>query len=182
MNLPKKKCTKCARKLDTSNFNKDKSKPDGLYIWCKKCLAAHHLKYNKKLRRRKKIHYPRTKLCPSCNENKKASEFYINKSNLEGLSSHCILCYRKNSLKKKYNMTIEQWEDIFESQGRRCFICRNNVTNKVGWVVDHDHKTGKNRAILCDSCNKMLGHAKENPETLLSASNYLKSEGLSITN
>ncbi len=43
-----------------------------------------------------------------------------------------------------------------------------------GLCVDHDHKTGEIRGLLCDSCNNGLGRFKDNPEILASALSYLQ--------
>ena len=42
-----------------------------------------------------------------------------------------------------------------------------------GWVVDHDHETGDVRGVLCNPCNIILGKAKDNPDILKNAANYL---------
>lgn len=46
---------------------------------------------------------------------------------------------------------------MLEEQGNRCAIC-NEASTKRAMSIDHDHKTGKVRGLLCDSCNLSLGH------------------------
>ncbi|MBQ8251507.1 MAG: Hpy99I family type II restriction endonuclease [Alphaproteobacteria bacterium] len=74
------------------------------------------------------------------------------------------------SEKNKWNK-IKPNMEIFE-----CPICRKKtipgLTSKV--VLDHDHKTGKGRAWICDSCNTGLGRFKDDIELLESAIQYLK--------
>ena len=60
---------------------------------------------------------------------------------------------RKWGLKKKYNMTIEQYQEILEKQKGCCEIC-NRLAKRL--VVDHNHKTGKVRGLICDRCNLWL--------------------------
>ena len=62
---------------------------------------------------------------------------------------------------------------LMEKQGNRCAICGR----EVDLVLDHDHGTGKNRGMLCNLCNLLLGHAGDNVERLQSAIDYLKAHG-----
>ena len=80
-------------------------------------------------------------------------------------------------LKRKYNLSIEDWKKIFNSQNKCCAICKNNKTGLRGFVVDHNHQSGKVRAILCDNCNKLLGHAKDSPSVCRLAAEYLEKWG-----
>jgi hypothetical protein len=83
--------------------------------------------------------------------------------------------YRVHHLRRWYRMTIDEWNELFESQGKRCAICRCvEHPGKRPWHMDHDHSTGQLRGILCQQCNLMLGHAKDNLETLRAAIAYLR--------
>lgn len=82
---------------------------------------------------------------------------------------------RQSALRRNFNLTQVQWEELFTAQGNLCAICR---TDQPGgghfWSTDHDHKTKMVRGILCHHCNLILGHAKDNPATLLAAIAYLR--------
>lgn len=81
---------------------------------------------------------------------------------------------RKRLLKTQYNLTPEQWAQMFADQGSCCSICKSPEPNsKKGWSTDHCHTTGKVRGILCPLCNKALGLFKDNPATLQNAITYL---------
>ena len=54
---------------------------------------------------------------------------------------------------------------------KNCQICDKPFGHKV---VDHDHKTGKIRGLLCRQCNFGLGHFRDNPDSLEKAATYLK--------
>jgi hypothetical protein len=82
--------------------------------------------------------------------------------------------YRQYDLMGTYRITIEEWNSLFESQGRVCAICSTDKSGGRNWNLDHDHKTKKNRAILCAHCNLMLGHSLDNPEILDRAAEYLR--------
>ena len=77
-------------------------------------------------------------------------------------------------LKKNYGITIAERDAIFEAQDKKCAICKSSTTKGLGWHVDHCHKTKQVRGILCNHCNLMIGHARDNPETLISAVAYLE--------
>lgn len=85
---------------------------------------------------------------------------------------------RARLLRNKYNLTPDQFDSMFLSQGSCCAICKSpEPGSKKGWVVDHCHFSEKVRGILCPPCNMMLGQSKDNLETLQSAIDYLRSNG-----
>jgi hypothetical protein len=57
-------------------------------------------------------------------------------------------------LKRNYNLTREEYEKKCKEQGYLCLICKR----KSKLCVDHDHRTGKVRGLLCSSCNAQLGY------------------------
>lgn len=59
------------------------------------------------------------------------------------------------------------------SQHNSCAICRKKFESIRKTFIDHDHKTGKVRALLCASCNSMIGHANDNTDILYSAIKYI---------
>jgi hypothetical protein len=73
-------------------------------------------------------------------------------------------------LKSRYNLDIKTYNEMLKSNEHRCYIC--NKADRL--VVDHDHSDGKVRGLLCHNCNIMLGHAKDNCDTLSKAIQYLK--------
>lgn len=79
-----------------------------------------------------------------------------------------------------YGITYEQAETLFKSQKGLCAICYKPLNFSSGRRghdgpnIDHCHKTGKVRGVLCAHCNNMLGCAKDNLKTLSSAISYLK--------
>lgn len=81
---------------------------------------------------------------------------------------------RKHRLKSDYGITQEDYADMWEAQDGKCAICGG--VNKDGrlLLVDHDHKTGKVRGLLCHNCNVMLGNAKDKVEVLAAGIAYLE--------
>lgn len=80
-------------------------------------------------------------------------------------------------LKKKFGLSLQQWELIFEAQGRCCAACGNDAPGAYGkknnWTTDHDHTTGEVRGIICIPCNLALGWLGDTLETVTK-----RSEGL----
>lgn len=78
-------------------------------------------------------------------------------------------------LADRYGITSEQYEEMVRAQGGRCAICGtdNPGRKRTKWAVDHCHKTGRVRGLLCTKCNPGLGYFQDSPELLLAAARYL---------
>lgn len=82
---------------------------------------------------------------------------------------------RRRFLKKSSGATLEDFNTMFENQQGYCKICGKHQANlKRALNVDHNHKTGKLRGLLCNSCNLGLGMFKDNLILLELAIKYLK--------
>lgn len=81
---------------------------------------------------------------------------------------------REYQLKHNYGITIKEFDEIFESQGSCCAICKSTEPIGKNWHLDHCHKSLKNRAILCCSCNQAIGLVKEDINILLLMIKYLE--------
>ena len=83
---------------------------------------------------------------------------------------------RENKFKRVYGLTNEDYDKMLQEQNFCCKICgiKNSETKQGYLVVDHCHKSGKVRSLLCNGCNTGLGLLKENPEVLEKAAQYLR--------
>jgi hypothetical protein len=87
--------------------------------------------------------------------------------------------YRSAHLKSEYGLTTAEYEAMLKSQNNCCAICKQEETwtYKNGRVaslsVDHDHKTGKIRGLLCRDCNQSLGKFKDDYALVYAAYQYL---------
>jgi Recombination endonuclease VII. len=81
----------------------------------------------------------------------------------------------QDRLKKVYNLTFKEYTNMLVTQDFCCAICKTRITNiPKPLFVDHDHKTGKVRGLLCCSCNSGLGLFKDSRYMLHSAIRYLE--------
>jgi Recombination endonuclease VII len=80
---------------------------------------------------------------------------------------------RENNLKRKFNLTIKDYNKILELQNNKCFICQKPSLSK-NLAVDHEHKTGLIRGLLCNMCNRALARFNDNSLLLQRAAIYLE--------
>jgi len=84
--------------------------------------------------------------------------------------------YRKHDLSRHYGVTPEWFDAKLAEQGGGCAICgalENNAKNRK-MHVDHNHKTGENRGILCHRCNTALERVDSVPEWIPKVVQYLQ--------
>jgi hypothetical protein len=75
--------------------------------------------------------------------------------------------------KVRYGLTDEKYQAMLIEQKGLCKICNIKMSPPH---VDHNHATNKVRGLLCDNCNRGIGHLKENITTMKSAIKYLKDD------
>lgn len=84
---------------------------------------------------------------------------------------------RDNMLKYRHGLSTIEYNNILQLQNNSCLICK--TTNPGNWKqqrfhVDHSHRTGKIRGLLCQACNTGLGHFKDSPDLLRIAATYIE--------
>jgi hypothetical protein len=82
-------------------------------------------------------------------------------------------------LKKTYGITIDEYDAILASQGGGCAICKGG-TSKRHFAVDHNHKTGNVRGLLCARCNTALARFMDSRTNVGRAYNYLGRDGSQV--
>lgn len=122
--------------------------------------------------------------CSKCGVEKEPSAFGKHKGTKDGLRPECKDCRSgrpydpkrqlNNHLKSKYNITLDDYDNMLKEQGGVCALCGTNEPGKQGrFVVDHNHDTGEVRGLLCNQCNVGLGALQDSPTLLLKAADYL---------
>lgn len=133
-----------------------------------------------------------SKICSVCKVDKADADYYSRKTRFNQLQSECKDCCRvrrsnwwksesgklssqNSKLKKRFGITVEQYNLLLQNQNGECLICKaTESTNGHRLAVDHCHTTGKIRGLLCKSCNVALGNFKDNIVSLKNAISYLE--------
>lgn len=98
-----------------------------------------------------------------------SNDYYRRK--LDGLAAWSPV-QRNSYYKKKFGITLEQYEELLTKQNHQCAICENTDTRRL--AVDHCHTTGVVRGLLCSSCNISIGRFQDDVSRLERAISYLK--------
>lgn len=133
---------------------------------------------------------PSVKQCSACQIIKTLEEFYLlgkQGGKQRGYQHICIACaklksqrlYRKTYLPRVYRITEEEYERMWQAQDGRCAIChckeedaQEPGSRYMKFSVDHNHKTGQVRELLCHACNHALGCMQEDPERIKALLRY----------
>lgn len=160
-----KLCVKCDEWKDRSAFYAARGTKDGLRGECKACFAA-----------RAKAHYVKNKAAEvervrrwrAANPEKYRE--YQARTRQSGTKA---LADRRGHLKRKFNLTPEQYDELLAAQNGRCAICETAPPSGTSLDVDHDHPTGKVRGLLCRNCNQGVGKFRDDPFVMTAAQAYL---------
>lgn len=144
----KKQCSKCLEFKDISEFGAHSG--TRLRGNCKGCVKLHR------------------------------KEYY--KANSQKVKASSMAAYKANPrksqnarLKRKFGISIEQYDEMLKNQDGRCAICETHRSwFRQAFAVDHNHKTGKIRGLLCAACNTAIGKLKEDLEIIRRAMIYLQ--------
>lgn len=146
--MDQKICRACGSTKNLSDFRRNSETADGYRYKCKEC---------DRLKR------------PVNPEISKAMRFptrqYSTRKSREGLDQ--IQAKRA----QKYGLTVAELDNMLVKQSGLCAICENPLNAK--YCVDHCHKTGKTRGLLCYSCNSGIGLLQDDPNILQAAIDYL---------
>lgn len=124
-------------------------------------------------------------ICRRCGQDKVAAEFYWNSTGQLSYGQICKFCRngsvnrkvrRNNILKLRYGISAEEYQSLLEKQEGKCVLCKEIATLQV----DHDHKTGKVRGLLCQKCNVAIGFLKEDLDRLYRVIDYLNLHGIKV--
>lgn len=131
------------------------------------------------------------KTCQLCGETKPLSEYHKNKQIPGGKHTICKPCNRSKvkawksdnptkfktlNYRRKYGLTCEEVQHLRERCNYACEVCglQESQCPRGILFVDHCHKTGTVRGMLCQKCNTLLGQCDDNIETLKAAITYLR--------
>lgn len=81
---------------------------------------------------------------------------------------------REKQLMEKFGISLEKYNEMFKDQNGVCSICLKKCETGKQLAVDHCHKTGKIRGLLCQPCNTAIGKFMDSPALLQQAIYYLE--------
>ncbi|MFF3348628.1 endonuclease VII domain-containing protein [Streptomyces sp. NPDC002779] len=172
-----KRCVRCGEDKPYAAFARKRSNLDGLQHHCRDCASDYHRQQQLSLGRkvRPKVGVPEGhKLCLKCGEVKPWSEWHRNATASDGLSTRCKACRavegRAGHLKRHYGLTEAERDAMVASQMGLCVIC----LKAPAVHVDHCHKTGRVRGVLCFNCNSAIGKLGDDPDAVRRAAAYLE--------
>ncbi|HCO95942.1 MAG TPA: hypothetical protein DIU00_18725 [Phycisphaerales bacterium] len=162
--VKQKRCTKCKKWKDESEFGKDRARKDGLKIYCKGCNKAYALKRRRKIKkavreyfryedRHRVIRGVKEKLCSSCKQWKYESQFYRNRRLKDGLELQCKECdskrYERNRKAGRRNLRYEDRHRVVNGIKQKfCRKCKR-------WKSESEFYKGRSkRDGLMDRCKK----------------------------
>lgn len=119
-----------------------------------------------------------SKVCTKCEIVKTTGDFFTDKEKKDKLTSWCKTCMMKRQkiykLFYKYGITKDVYDSFYDEQHGCCAICGIHQSDlKQSLSVDHDHRTGRIRGLLCCDCNFGLGRFKDDLDILKKAIMYI---------
>lgn len=177
-----KLCNGCNLRKPFSEYSASKTGKNGLLARCKACITCYENMPHVKERRRKQSReynktekrkeYIRNVIRPKTltDEHRAKERAYRNERNKTEEGKKAIL---KKALKSRYNLTLEEHEKMVKTQ-ICCNICQVLFSDSIRPNIDHCHKTGKVRSLLCLKCNWALGALDEDVERFNGLIEYLE--------
>ncbi len=164
-------CSRCERsELTRADFYVDNSKRHGLSNLCKRCESE-------RTKKPKHDHYLRSERHQQSLRRQTKRRYYL--KNREEIMVKSRAYKRREPgrirgylLKRKYHLASEERAEMIVEQQGMCEICGEYHGDDL--FVDHDHTTGRVRAMLCRHCNSGLGFFKDDPDLLQIAVEYLR--------
>lgn len=150
-------CTDCGTPMPWSGRGRPK-------LRCEACLPA----WTMEDARRRSNQWRQTNL-----EYARASEKVRYRQNERAVRKRKLAEYYQ----RNHNLTQEERDQLAVKQGGVCLICKKPPEGRGQYDrlhIDHCHKTGRRRGLLCGNCNTMIGLAAEDPSILLAAVEYLR--------
>lgn len=129
------------------------------------------------------------KYCPACRQAKDPDQFHRASKNRDGLHSWCKACASKRkratylkhgkatALRRRaanFGISVDDLEALIAKHGGRCGICAGPCPSGRQLAVDHDHRTGRVRGLLCANCNRGIGLLQDSAAVAQAAADYLR--------
>lgn len=163
-----KTCSKCKQPKPLVEFSRDCHAKDGLTYHCKLCASA-----TAAAQRERNPGKHAAAAAEWRKKNPERNAALIAAWNVKHPEKRGEYC-QKSHLKKTYGLTLDDYEALVLKFGGKCGICQTLFRCSKDQNIDHCHKTGKVRGLLCRSCNQGIGQLGDSPERLRAAAAYLE--------
>ena len=161
-----KVCPRCVSREDTApkpacNFQRNKSRVDGLSYYCKNCCVEMLTEFRSDPHQRKK-------------HNSRVRRRYAVKAEQPGFRASHTLQQRKRTMLRDFNLSWDEYERLVAEQHGLCKICDKPPSEGKPLQVDHCHVSGTVRGLLCLQCNAGIGLLGDSADLLQRAARYLQ--------
>lgn len=169
----KKCCRKCGKTKPAEDFYQHPNMKDGRLHHCKPC----HLLMNAACRAKKPKQYNEASRKYQRDWRKKNPESYAaaRKKFNEKNRDKILKSKKEARLWKQYGMTTARYDQMVKEQGGLCLVCGDPPRGRFKKLhIDHCHKTGKVRGLLCVGCNRAAGYLSDDHIRARSLADYLE--------
>ncbi|WP_433528618.1 endonuclease VII domain-containing protein [Micromonospora sp. CA-263727] len=188
-----RRCRDCGEWKALEEFCSSSKRPLGRGSYCKPCFNERSkASYAKRMRLKQGRGVKQARevpeghrFCADCDSVKPLVEFPRNRADSSGYATYCKPCHntrtretkqrlyggsREYHLRRRYGIGQKEFDELLAEQGGVCGVCGDLDPEHV----DHDHRTGWVRGILCFNCNGGLGQFRDSPTRLARAITYLR--------
>ncbi|MEU5725308.1 endonuclease VII domain-containing protein [Micromonospora sp. NPDC047738] len=189
----RRRCRDCGEWKLLDEFCASSKRPSGRGSYCKPCFNERSkASYAKRVSERygREVKPARElpdghRFCADCGTVRPVADFPRNRSDSTGYATYCKPCHntrtsetkqrlyggnREYHLRRRYGVGQKEFDELLAEQGGVCAVCAAPDPEHV----DHDHRTGWVRGILCFNCNGGLGQFRDSPVRLARAITYLR--------
>lgn len=155
-----KTCTKCGVDKPITDFAQGRGYRDGRVTWCRDCYKDYRAK----------------RLADPAVRAHEAEYAHLRYARLKETGEYQRQ-QKQSRLRCRFGMSMDDYIQMAVAQGNLCAICGRPAVREGKTCcldVDHDHKTGRVRGLLCKNCNLMIGNAQDDPATLRKGAAYLE--------
>jgi hypothetical protein len=165
-----KVCKQCGKSKPLTLFRRHSIMKDGFSNKCKECTGKRDKLYEATHKEQIKESYVKYDASHRLQRRHFQNQYYAAHKEQK----------RNSRLKQRFGIDAEEYQRLLTKQMDGCAICGTTIPggpgkrNPLGFAVDHDHKTGKVRGLLCRNCNTGIGLLKDKVSVIRNAVDYVE--------
>lgn len=181
-------CVRCSEFKEANLFHTRRDTSTGLSSWCKPCA----LEYARHRRLTNPDYRERDLANSKARNAKRREDPELLRADRERKKNDAARKRKESPLQgrlKTHHISLQTYQDKMLEQNMACGVCRKPFVLDRSLHIDHDHSCCDRakgscgncfRGLLCNNCNTMLGHAKDNIAILAAGIEYLRKESLGV--